>query len=253
MPNEAVKETNTLYSKWNCAYNGVTFQNGTYVFDFAEKGWQTVTFETGFEFIQLPEGPANQFFVAIQSMVNVQCKKLLIPSRGNTMFCDSSMNPKLVPDFIVKANGMDIKLPGKEFFEPYYDETLDSKGAHGFITKVYGNKYNKNSMRIGNSFLKYYTVVFNSDTGSVSMGDFNDIFDYSTKGTPQGRGFRPPRRTSGWTILLIILVLLIVGFVGYIFYKRKLMRRKHDFNERSKKTPAKEVLIEPIGKPMVNK
>ena len=144
MPNEAVKETNTLYTKWNCAYNGVTFQNGTYVFDFAEKGWQTVTFETGFEFIQLPEGPANQFFVAIQSMVNVQCKKLLIPSRGNTMFCDSSMNPKLVPDFIVKANGMDIKLPGKEFFEPYYDETLDSKGAHGFITKVYGNKYNKN-------------------------------------------------------------------------------------------------------------
>ena len=253
MPNEAVNESSTLYAKWNCAYNGVTFTNGTYVFDFVDKGWQTVTFETAFDFIQLPEGPANQFFVAIQSFINVECKKLLIPGRGNTMFCDSSMNAKLVPDFIVKANGMDIKLPGKEFFEPYYDETLDTKGAHGFITKIYGNKYNKSSMRIGNSFLKYYTFVFNSETGSVSMGDFNDIFDYSTKGTPQGRGFRPPQRTSFWTILLIFFLLLIFGFVGYVFYKKKLMRRKHDFNERAKKAPTKETLIEPIGKPMVNK
>ena len=107
------------------------------------------------------------------------------------MFCNN-LNVDLIPDFTVKVKGFDIKLLGKEFFESYFDETIGANGEHGYISKIYGNKYNKKALKLGNSFLKYYTFIFNQDTGSVSVGDFNDIFPKGTEGA--STHIRGPRR-----------------------------------------------------------
>ena len=256
MPNENEKSANSIYYRWNCPYYGIMLPNSTYVYNFENNGVETILFETNLDYIQLPVKQAEKMFSVISEYLNAECRIILISGKGKAMFCNN-LNVDLIPDFTVKVKGFDIKLLGKEFFESYFDETIGANGEHGYISKIYGNKYNKKALKLGNSFLKYYTFIFNQDTGSVSVGDFNDIFPKGTEGASTHIRGPPPhwgrKRFSGTAVFFIVLAVIIVMFGGFILYRKRMLKRRHNFAERSRIGAKKETFIEPIGKPMVNK
>ena len=255
-PNENEKNANGIYLRWNCPYYGMVLSNGTYIYNFGEDAPQTVQFETVLDIVQLPEGPARQLFVALQDFLGIECRTLLLRGKGKTMFCNSAMDIDRIPDFTLKVKGFDMTLPGKEFFEPYFDETIGKNGEHGYISKIFGNKNTNRVMRLGNCFLKYYKFVFDQETGSVSLGDFNDIFPKGTEGGNQRRfgpgGWRR-RGFSGFSVFLIVVGVVLVMFGGFLLYRKRMLKRRKNFAEKSRIVSTKETFIEPIGKPMVDK
>ena len=54
-------------------------------------------------------------------------------------------------------------------------------------------------------------------------------------------------------LVVVVLAVIIVMFGGFILYRKRMLKRRHNFAERSRIGAKKETFIEPIGKPMVNK
>ena len=88
------------------------------------------------------------------------------------------------------------------------------------------------------------------------MGDFNDIFPKGTEGGNQRR-FRPGgwrrRGFSGFSVFLIVVGVVLVMFGGFLLYRKRMLKRRKNFAEKSRIVSTKETFIEPIGKPMVDK
>ena len=257
-PNQRVKNS-YMYHKWNCAYNGVYLDNGTPIFEFSAEEQQTVIFETVIDYVQLPKKQGRAVLNKINEALGDACRLFTDTNKGTGLECANDVDVDKAPTFIVKINGFDFRLPSKELFES--SVTSGREGHVGFVCKIFGSKYNKESIRIGYAFMKYYQLYFDMDEGSVSFGEFNDVFERTVvdiRGGPQ-YGTRDTG-VSFWKGLCYVLIGVLVTFVVVVLYKKRGMKKrfglrmiKKDKKGAADKPQASEKFIEPIGKPMLDK
>lgn len=257
-PNQRVKNS-YMFHKWNCAYNGVYFDNGTSIFEFNADELQTAIFETVIDYVQLPRKQGKAVLTKINEVLNNECNIFTDSNKGTGLECSSNVDVDKAPTLIVKLNGFDFKLPGKELFE---SSAISGKEGHvGYVCKIFGSKFNKESIRIGYAFMKYYELHFNMDEGSVSFGEFNDVFERTVVDIRGGSHYGMNDGVSFWKALCYVLIGVLVTFVCVVLYKKRGMRKKFGLRIIKKekkgvndnKAQASEKFIEPIGKPMLDK
>lgn len=259
-PNEQIKHSYNYY-KWHCTYNEITFINGTNVFTVPDLNYHVI-FETMFDHIELPDNQGNALFIGIQKQINVQCKKVLISDSDIAMFCPKGIDIKTIPSFIIKIDGFDFTILGKELFDDYYLSTGRGRGEYGYLSKVHINKQLKNTMRIGYAFMKYYKMIFDMTTGTVNIGEFNDIFEHNfisnnNNNIPNHNNINNATNKELMLFKYLFLIALIccVLLLGYILCKKRLLKHKvtslRTINKNTSKSS--DVIINPIGKPMLDK
>ena len=258
-PNEQIKHSYNYY-KWHCPYNGITFANGTNVFTVPDPNYHVI-FESMFDHIEVPDNQGNPLYLGIQMQINVQCKKVLLSDIESAMFCPKGIDIKTIPSFVVKVDGFDFTILGKELFDDYYLSTGRGRGEYGYLSKVHINKQLKNTMRIGYAFMKYYKMVFDMSTGSVNIGEFNDIFEANFISTGHNNNMHNNINNTSNNELMLFKYLFTIAFIccivllGYILCKKRLLKHKVTSLRTVNKTTSKsaDILISPIGKPMLDK
>ena len=257
-PNQRVKNS-YMFHKWNCPYNGVYLDNGTPIIEFNADEQQTVIFETVIDYVQLPRKQGRAVLNKINEALDNACSLFTDSNKGTGLECASDVNVDKAPSLIVKISGFDFRLPSKELFES--SVTSGREGHVGFVCKIFGSKFNKDSLRIGYAFMKYYQLHFNMDEESVSFGEFNDVFERTVVDIRGGSHYgMKDKGVSFWKALCYVLIGVLVAFVCVVLYKKRGMKKKFGLRIIKKekkgmndKAQASEKFIEPIGKPMLDK